>query len=96
MSFCLRATYDGDFKPSWGKPVKVAQGACPRSQLHFMDLDGDGRKDYACVDLDTGATKVWLNKIRDPDGVLSDTWNELGKIATGEKGRNGSGVLFAE
>lgn len=61
-----------------------------------MDLDGDGRKDYACVDPDTGATSVWLNKIRDSDGNLSDTWYEEGEVATGAKGRNGTGVMFAE
>ncbi|KAI1133014.1 hypothetical protein F5Y10DRAFT_154929 [Nemania abortiva] len=86
---------DGDFKPAWVKRGVVATGACPRAQLHFMDLDGDGLKDYACVDPDTGATKVHLN-IPDAAGKTSGNWKALGEIATGAKGRDGTGVLFAD
>ncbi|KAJ8111527.1 hypothetical protein ONZ43_g5602 [Nemania bipapillata] len=89
------ATSDGDFQPAWVKKGVVAEGACPRAQLHFMDLDGDGLKDYACVDPDTGATKVHLN-IPDADGKTSGNWNPLGEIATGAKGRDGGGVMFAD
>ncbi|TGJ87370.1 hypothetical protein E0Z10_g1365 [Xylaria hypoxylon] len=89
------ATTDGDFKSSWVKRGVIAEGACPRAQLHFMDLDGDGLKDYACVDPDTGAVNVHLN-IPDSDGKSSGKWNNLGKIATGKKGRDGYGVLFAD
>ncbi|KAJ8127625.1 hypothetical protein O1611_g6011 [Lasiodiplodia mahajangana] len=89
------ATSDGDFKPGWVKKGVVAEGACDREQLHFMDLDGDGLKDYACVDPDTGATKVHLN-IPDADGKTSGNWNPLGTIATGKKGRNGKKVFFGD
>ncbi|KAI0486515.1 SGNH hydrolase-type esterase domain-containing protein [Xylaria cf. heliscus] len=89
------STSDGDFKPAWVKRGVVAEGACPRAQLHFMDLDGDGLKDYACVDLDTGATDVHLN-IPDSEGKTSGKWKDLGTIATGKKGRQGAGVLFAD
>ncbi|KAI0908236.1 hypothetical protein F4823DRAFT_599838 [Ustulina deusta] len=89
------ATSDGEFKPAWAKRGVVAEGACPRDQLHFMDLDGDGLKDYACVDPKTGATKVHLN-IPDADGKTSGKWKDLGTIATGQKGRNGKKVLFGD
>ncbi|GAW16078.1 hypothetical protein ANO14919_055010 [Xylariales sp. No.14919] len=89
------ATSDGDFKPAWVKRGVVAEGACPRAQLHFMDLDGDGLKDYACVDPDTGATKVHLN-IPDADGKTSGKWKDLGTIATGKKTRDGEGVIFGD
>ncbi len=95
MLICFRATSDGEFKPAWAKRGVVAEGACPRDQLHFMDLDGDGLKDYACVDPKTGATKVHLN-IPDADGKTSGKWKDLGTIATGQKGRNGKKVLFGE
>jgi hypothetical protein len=60
-----------------------------------MDLNGDGLKDYACVDPETGATNVHLRR-RDSDGGLSDNWEKLGEVATGAKGRDGTGVMFAE
>ncbi|KAI0095577.1 SGNH hydrolase-type esterase domain-containing protein [Nemania sp. FL0031] len=86
---------DGDFKPAWNKKGVVATGACPRAQLHFMDLNGDGLKDYACVDPSTGATNVHLN-IPDAAGKTSGSWKALGQIATGAQGRDGTGVLFAD
>ncbi len=89
------ATTDGDFQPAWNKIGVIAEGACPRARLHFMDLDGDGLKDYACVDAKTGATKVHLN-IPDGNGKSQGKWNELGTVATGDEGRRGSGVMFAE
>ncbi|KAI0531835.1 hypothetical protein GGR58DRAFT_508047 [Xylaria digitata] len=83
------------FEMSWSKLGVVAAGACPRAQLHFMDLDGDGLKDYACVEPTTGALSIWLN-VPDANGKTSTDWTKLGKVATGRAGRNGTGVLFAD
>ncbi|CAM1501517.1 Fc.00g035010.m01.CDS01 [Cosmosporella sp. VM-42] len=89
------ASSDGDFRPAWVLSGFIAEGACPRAQLHFMDLDGDGLKDYACVDPDTGATKVHLN-IPDSEGKSSGNWKPLGTIATPSADRNGTWVMFAD
>ncbi|CAM1503527.1 Fc.00g011180.m01.CDS01 [Cosmosporella sp. VM-42] len=89
------AESDGVFEPAFAKQVIIADGACKRSQLHFMDLDGDGLKDYACVDPDTGETKVHIN-IPDSEGKSANKWDDRGSIATGAENRNGTGVLFAD
>ena len=67
----------------------MKKGTCDRDQLHFMDYDGDGRKDYACVDKKTGETKVYRN-------LEDGTWEDQGIIATGATVPDGKGVLFAE
>lgn len=59
-----------------------------------MDLDGDGVKDYACVDPDTGRTSVWRNK--GTRGKISDQWEDEVEVATGAEGRKGNSVIFAE
>lgn len=59
-----------------------------------MDLDGDGVKDYACVDPDTGRTRVWRNK--GSRGKISDEWEDEVEVATGGAGRKGNAVMFAE
>lgn len=88
---CGSSAYtDGNFKPKWAGKKIIHDGNCKRAQLRFMDLDGDGLKDYACVDPDTGKTKVALR-----DSVTGD-WGEMKTVATGAKGRNGTGVMFAE
>ncbi|KAH8164209.1 hypothetical protein CIB48_g4019 [Xylaria polymorpha] len=89
------AKSDGDFKPAWVKRGVIADSMCTRSQLHFMDLDGDGLKDYACVNPKTGETIVHLNK-PDANGKPSGEWEDLGTVATGAKGRNGKKVLFGD
>ncbi|KAH7161956.1 hypothetical protein B0J13DRAFT_430718 [Dactylonectria estremocensis] len=86
---------NGEFVQNWVKIGVVAEGACDRSLLHFMDLDGDGLKDYACVNKKNGSTRVHLN-IADSNGKTSGLWNELGMIATGGSGRKGAGVRFAD
>lgn len=73
----------------------IAEGACPGAQVHFMDLDGDGFRDYACVDPKTGATQVLLSQ-PDANNRPSGRWTDLGIVATGEDGRDGTGVMFAE
>ena len=74
----------------------VAEGACDSLLLHFMDLDGDGLNDYACVDHDTGNLNVHLN-IPDADGKTSGKWNNLGVVAkTQSTGKGALGVIFGE
>ncbi|CAM1508809.1 Fc.00g025480.m01.CDS01 [Cosmosporella sp. VM-42] len=89
------ATSDGPFIPSWVKRGVVAKGACPRARLHFMDLDGDGLKDYACVDPKTGAVKVHIN-IPDADGNISGNWKTPKTVVTPTEARDGYGVMFAD
>ncbi|KAJ4183363.1 hypothetical protein NW755_009854 [Fusarium falciforme] len=86
---------DPSFRQGWASRGVVHDGDCPRDRLHFMDLDGDGLKDYACVDADTGKTKVMLN-IAGSNGNWSGGWGEAKTIASGNKGRLGSGVRFAD
>ncbi|KAH7161860.1 hypothetical protein EDB81DRAFT_683957 [Dactylonectria macrodidyma] len=91
-----KAAYtDGDFKPAWKKIGVIAEGACPRARLHLMDLDGDGLKDYACVDASNGSVTVHRSK-PDSNGGRTTYWEEYGMIATGATGRKGSGVRFAD
>ncbi|CAM1506043.1 Fc.00g056840.m01.CDS01 [Cosmosporella sp. VM-42] len=80
---------DGAFEPVFAERGVIADGDCKRGQLHFMDLDGDGKKDYACVDPDTGETKVKIRK-------SSTEWEDKVTVAAGAKGRKGSGVMFAD
>ncbi|KAM5385383.1 hypothetical protein ACJZ2D_001024 [Fusarium nematophilum] len=89
------ANSDGPFIPSWVKKGVVAEGACPRARLHFMDLDGDGLKDYACVDPKTGAVKVHIN-IPDSEGKTSGNWKTPKTIAKPAEARDGTGVMFAD
>ncbi|CAM1510739.1 Fc.00g082520.m01.CDS01 [Cosmosporella sp. VM-42] len=91
----IRATSDDGFKPAWLKMGVGGEGACPRAQLQFMDLDGDGLKNYACVGPKNGATKVHLN-LPDDDVKTSGFWNPLGTVTSGRTGRDGGGVLFAD
>lgn len=60
-----------------------------------MDLDGDGLKDYACVDPKTGAVTVHIN-VPDSNGKAQNVWKPARKIATGQDGRSGTGVMFAD
>lgn len=81
--------------PAWNKRGVVAEGNCPRARLHFMDLDGDGLKDYACVDPKTGAVKVNIN-IPDADGKTSGNWKVPRTVVNPTEPRDGWGVMFAE
>lgn len=73
----------------------MADGACARSLLHFMDLDGDGLKDYACVDPKNGAVTVHIN-VPDANCKAQNVWKSPREIATGRSGRDGYGVMFAD
>lgn len=94
LLLCFRAKPDGDFVQMWDEMEVLTDGFCKRDRVRFMDLDGDGLKDYACVDPDTGKTTVRKNKGK--DGKMSTEWGEEEQVATGAKGRKGSGVMFAE
>lgn len=93
--FGSSATDDGPFKPVWVKRGVIATGACPRERLHFADLDGDGLKDYLCVNPTNGSVDAQLN-IPDANGKSQNKWNPVGIVATGASGRHGTGVLFGE
>ncbi|VUC38120.1 unnamed protein product, partial [Clonostachys rosea] len=86
---------DGDYVPGFVERGVIAEGACTRAMLHLMDFNGDGLPDYACVDPDTGAVNVHINN-PDDDGKSQNNWSNLGEVATGKKGRDGTGVMFAD
>lgn len=73
----------------------MARGNCPRSRLHFADLNGDGIIDYACVEPDGGAIYVNLGLVN-ANGVKENLWGARLRVAGGREGRKGSGVKFAE
>ncbi len=60
-----------------------------------MDIDGDGLKDYACVAKKNGEVNIHRS-IPNADGTRGIGWDDLGTVAEGENGRDGSGVMFAE
>jgi hypothetical protein len=93
--FVSRAVSDGDFNQSWVEVGVIAEGACPGAQVRFMDLNGDKFKDYACVNPKNGSTRVFLSQPDSQNGP-SGKCTDLGIIATGEEGRDGTGVMFAE
>lgn len=85
---------DGDFKQAWNKVGVFSKGSCAPERLFFPDLDGDGFKDWACVDKEDGKVTGFLQK--PVNGVPGNNWDSLGTVATGKSGRNSSGVFFAE
>ncbi|RSL92417.1 hypothetical protein CEP52_013832 [Fusarium oligoseptatum] len=89
------ATSDSSFHQRWSRMGPVHDGDCPRDRIHFMDLDGDGFKDLACVEADTGKTKVMMN-IPDGSGKGGMNWRKAETMASGKKGRLGAGVRFAD
>ncbi|KAH8834872.1 hypothetical protein DL96DRAFT_10202 [Flagelloscypha sp. PMI_526] len=86
-----------DNKVGWQDSGEIASGVgARRHQIHFADINGDGRADYLYVH-DDGAVEAWLNVPGPDDGPtkLSLGWNPLGIIATGV-GKDGAGVRFAD
>ena len=67
-----------------------------RDQIHFADIDGDGRAEYLWVH-DDGSVSAWQNIANRKGGLLaaSPIWNPVGKIAAGI-GKDGAGVRFAD
>lgn len=49
--------------PRWSKALSVAAGpsAVNRDDVHFIDMDGDGKADYVAINTQ-GKVTVWLNK----------------------------------
>ncbi|KAF7562544.1 hypothetical protein G7046_g1583 [Stylonectria norvegica] len=90
---------DGDFSPAWNKIGTIAEATdlgnqCVGTYLRFMDIDGDGAKDIACVDKEN--SDVWVQRtILDDDGNVSGKWRYTGKVSSGLD-KKGSGVLFAD
>ncbi|KAL4797550.1 hypothetical protein BDV19DRAFT_387353 [Aspergillus venezuelensis] len=85
------ATSDGPLKPAWGSKTIIKAGECDRDWVWLLDIDGDGLKDYACVDPNNGSMKVWQNNYK-----ASGTWKELGTVAGGDEDRYGKRVMFAD
>ncbi|MEE1783412.1 FG-GAP-like repeat-containing protein [Streptomyces sp. SP17BM10] len=69
----------GDGHGGWQPVGQVASGlTTDPSRVRFVDVDGDGRADYAAIDPD-GSVHVYLNRGGDPAGG----WFDLGIVATG-------------
>ncbi|KAJ7330997.1 hypothetical protein DFH08DRAFT_815078 [Mycena albidolilacea] len=75
----------------------IATGVgAPRHQVHFADINGDGRAEYLWVH-DDGSVDAWLN-LGGPDNgpnAAKVIWQPQGQIASGI-GKNGTGVRFAD
>ncbi|KAM5490264.1 hypothetical protein McaMca56_008072 [Microsporum canis] len=80
---------------TWWPKGKIAAGVGTLNwQIHFADINGDGRADYLSVEPD-GSVKMWLNVLDDPSDISKITWVQQGTIATGI-GKPGVGVRFAD
>ncbi|KAG9238982.1 hypothetical protein BJ875DRAFT_415175 [Amylocarpus encephaloides] len=88
------AKSDGDFIPKWNTRITAGEASCKRANLRFFDLDGDGVKDFACLDSDSSEVSVHLNRLT--DGHVPDKGDLEFEVAKGGIGRPASGVLFAD
>ncbi|CAM1503170.1 Fc.00g079460.m01.CDS01 [Cosmosporella sp. VM-42] len=85
-------------KPNWLPQGEIASGVgAKRSEVHFADINGDGRVEYIHVDSATGAVNVWFNAgsskgNNGPDGGKV-TWVPWGEVASGV-GTTGDHVRF--
>ncbi|KAF7339011.1 Acetyl xylan esterase [Mycena venus] len=81
----------------WLPSGVIATGVgAARHQVHFADLNGDGRAEYLWVH-DDGSVDAWLN-LGGPDNgpnAAKVAWHPAGTIATGI-GKDGAGVRFAD
>ena len=79
----------------WYDQGTLATGiGCKREQIHFADIDGDGRADYLCVRPDSSVTGYRNAFFAGNPGNIN--WIPYGDdIATGI-GRPGAGVRFAD
>ena len=101
MLVIVRAVSDGDFVPAWNKIGKItgdstSKGGCPSAYYRFMDLNGDGIKDIACVNKKTSQVSVLLNKL-DSNGHVTSDWSgsQVDNVKSGI-GKSGEAVFFAE
>jgi hypothetical protein len=82
---------------SWLPQGVIATGVgAKRGQVHFADLNGDGRAEYIWVH-PNGSVEAWLN-LGGPDNgpnAAKVSWLPQGMIATGI-GHDGEGVRFAD
>ncbi|KAH7230214.1 uncharacterized protein BKA55DRAFT_696746 [Fusarium redolens] len=84
-------------KVGWLPPGVIANGVgANRSNVHFADLNGDGRVEYFWVH-DDGSVGCWLNAGGPDNGPNAGkvSWIPQGKIASGI-GKDGDGVRFAD
>ncbi|CZR50217.1 uncharacterized protein PAC_00089 [Phialocephala subalpina] len=78
----------------WNSKGKIATGVgASREDVHFADIDGDGKVDYLWVDRLSGETRMLKNGGEGGDGNW--IWTFKGEIATGV-GTNGAVVRFAD
>lgn len=79
----------------WWPRGEIASGfGGQREQIHFADINGDGRADYLWVH-NNGSVSMWLNVLSDPSDIKNITWVEQGIIAP-SIGKTGAGVRFAD
>jgi hypothetical protein len=89
-------------KVGWIPPGAIADGVKGdgefpnRTNVHFADINGDGRAEYLWVH-DDGSVECWLNGGGQDDGPNAGkiTWLPQGKIASGI-GKDSAGVRFAD
>lgn len=79
------------------QPALIASGVGgKRDEIHFADLNGDGRAEYLWVHKD-GSVDVWLNQrdSAETGSTLAINWIPQTRSAGGI-GRDGAGVRFAD
>ncbi|MCJ1424506.1 hypothetical protein MMC29_002394 [Sticta canariensis] len=83
------------FSPKWVNQGKVSIGrGLQAAEIHFADLNGDGRADYLWVNPKTGAIIAYLNT----GNSLAQGWTPVnhGKHIAAGAGSTGDGVFFAD
>ncbi|KAI9706035.1 MAG: hypothetical protein M1836_005441 [Candelina mexicana] len=87
-------------RPSWlpqsSNPIATGVGA-KRENIHFADIDGDGRADYLATSFSGGATTWNRNMFSKDNGPNAATpvWDGQKSLLTGV-GTNGVGIQFAD
>ncbi|MET0342210.1 MAG: GDSL-type esterase/lipase family protein [Polyangiales bacterium] len=76
------ATGCSDAPNRWLSRGRIAAGVgAPRANVHFADIDGDGRDDYLVVHPGSGAVDAWRNL--GGDDARGAGWAPMGRIAPG-------------